>query len=197
MPLSLVLIPQIPLSFNCLSINRRDGSYNAHSYNQVNFAKMVQSNVDTITRLASDKCNQNIEINKPSIDLMNHSVYDKTNQILDDHENVKYPQQIQRAKRKRHDSQKNCENSLPQLAFELDPWFGVMLVFDGVERRLSYYNIIASEISSKIDCDGHLKAVLKPEIALPQRNDVFITRNVASVNLLACLDVLTTLEDSM
>lgn len=180
---------------------------------------MVQSNVDTMTRLASDKCNQNIETtpamgsatttttttptHKPPIDLMNHSVYDKCNQILDDHENVKYTQhQIQtqhhhRTKRKRHDSHKMYENYSPQLAFELDPWFGMLLVFDGIEKRISYYNIIASEISPKIDCNGHLKAILTPEIALPQRNDISITRNVASVNLLACLDILTTLEDSM
>lgn len=192
-----VLIPQIQLSFNCLSINRRDGSCNAHSLNQVNFARIVQSNIDALSRLASDKCNQNIEVTKPSIDLMNHSVYDKCSEILDDHENVKYSHQMHRTKRKRHDSQKMYEACLPQLAFELDPWFGMLLVFDAIEKRMSYYNVIASEILPKVECSNHLKAILTPEVALPQRGEIAITRNLASVNLLASLDMLSTLEESM
>lgn len=89
------------------------------------------------------------------------------------------------------------ENYLPQLAFVLDPWFGMLLVFDAIEKKVSYYNVIASEICSKTEFTGHLKAILTPELALPQRNETFVTRNLASVNLLACLDILTSLEDSM
>lgn len=86
---------------------------------------------------------------------------------------------------------------MPQLAFELDPCFGVLWVFDAVEKKCSYYHIIGSEIQRNGEYTNNILAILTPELALPKRADATILRNLAAVNLLACLDVLTSAPDAM
>lgn len=191
---TILLIPQFSLSFNCLAISRRDGNCNAHSANQVDFAKIIQTNSNAITQLASDKCNQNIEINNfhPNQDRMSQSVHEARNQIFDVQENLKFSDH---RKRKRPDH-KSIDKIMPQLAFALDTCFGVLWVFDAISRKIMCYNVIASEIS---DGEGlsYLRAILSPELALPLQPDVQVTRNQASLNILACLDILTSCQDSL
>lgn len=191
---TILLIPQFSLSFNCLAICRRDGNCNAHSINQVDFAKIIQTNSNAITQLASDKCNQNIEINNfhQNQDRMSQSVHEARNQIFDVQENLKFSDH---RKRKRPDH-KTIDKIMPQLAFALDTCFGVLWVFDAISRKIMCYNVIASEIN---DGEGlsYLRAILSPELALPLKPDVQVTRNQASLNILACLDILTSCQDSL
>lgn len=192
-----VLIPQVPLSFNCLSINRQDGSCNAHNIHQVDFAKIIQSNYNAITQLESDKCNQNIDYNNISqcnnqADRMSQSVHEARNHIFDIEDNLK----ISDRKRKRLDNRNN-EKILPQLAYALDPCYGVLYVFDAIAKKMLCYNVIASEIPNNVEYSANLKAILSSDLALPQKSDVQITRGLASINLLACLDILTSAQDSM
>lgn len=59
-----MLIPHIPLSFSCLSINRRDGTSIAHSVDQTVFTSEIDHTTSAeIEQLenASDKCNQNVD----------------------------------------------------------------------------------------------------------------------------------------
>lgn len=199
-----VLIPQIPMSFNCLSINRRDGSCIAHTSGQVNFAKIIQTNINAISQIASDKCNQNIDVkqNGSAIDRMSQSVYDTCHQIFDEQENLQFAEHhhhrpVQRRKRMDIAQCTKYEKVLPQLAFEMDPLYGVLWVFDAVEKKCSLYNVIGSEIPSHMEYSRDIMAILKPELMLPKKTDVLITRNLASVNLLACLDILTSVPDAM
>lgn len=216
-----VLIPHIPLSFNCLSVNRRDGSCIPHSSGQVNFSRIIQSSINSIAQLAADKCNQNYDarqsLNSPTvIDRMSQSVYDTCHHIFDEQENLQIvePQQQHHSQHyhlytsphrtggkrsRRHDLQQKqyYEKILPQLAFELDRCYGILWVFDAIEKRFTIFNVIASELPQNPDCLSHLKAIFLPELTLPQRCDMPIAKNLAATNLLACLDILTAARDVM
>lgn len=201
-----VLIPQIPMSFNCLSINRRDGSCIPHSNGQVNFAKIIQNNINAVSQLAFDKCNQNVDANQvishSSLDRMSQSVYDTCHQIFDEQENLQFSEHhhhrpIQRKKRADSVPCTKYEKVLPQLAFEVDSTYGVLWVFDGIEKKCFLYNVIGSEIPRNMEYSNHILAILQPELMLPKKSEFLITRNLASVNLLACLDILTSVPDAM
>lgn len=215
-----VLLPQIPMSFNCLSINRRDGNCIAHMDGQVNFARIIQAKINTMSQLASDKCNQNFDLKhsrspaaapaqppppRAAVDRMSQSVYDTCHQIFDDQDNLQFaehhhhPHQRTVQRRRRLDSpyHNKYDRIMPQLAFELDPCFGALWVFDAVEKKCSYYNVIGSEIQRNGEYSNNILAILTPELSLPKRSDATISRNLAAVNLLACLDVLTSVPDSM
>lgn len=196
------------MSFNCLSINRRDGSCIPHSSGQVNFAKIIQNNINAVSQLAFDKCNQNVDANQAhassAIDRMSQSVYDTCHQIFDDQENLQFSEHHHHRpapqRRKRIDSAQctKYEKVLPQLAFEMDSLFGVLWVFDAIEKKCFLYNVIGSEIPRNLEYSSHLLAILQPELMLPKnKSDVLITRNLASMNLLACLDILTSVPDAM
>lgn len=197
------------MSFNCLSINRRDGSCIAHTIGQVNFAKIIQTNINAISQLASDKCNQNIDASvdrvaqgSSTIDRMSQSVYDTCHQVFDEQENLQFSEHhhhrpMQRKKRVETNQCGKYEKVLPQLAFEMDSYYSVLWVFDAVEKKCYLYNVLGSEIQRNMDYSNHILAILKPELMLPKKNDVLITRNLASVNLLACLDILTSVPDAM
>lgn len=141
---------------------------------------------------------------------MSQSVYDTCHHIFDEQENDQQQQQQplfrrypsphrngNKRNRHRHDSQQKqyYEKILPQLAFELDQCYSVLWVFDAIEKRFSIFNVIASELPQNTDCFTHLKAIFTPELMLPQRCDMLITKNLAATNLLACLDILTAVPD--
>lgn len=205
-----VLIPQIPMSFNCLSINRRDGSCIPHSCSgQVNFAKIIQNNINAVSQLAFDKCNQNVDANlaiahaSSAVDRMSQSVYDTCHQIFDEQENLQFSEHHhhhrppQRRKRVESAQCTKYDKVLPQLAFEMDCNYGVLWVFDAIEKKCFLYNVIGSEMPRNTDYSNHIMAILQPELMLPKKSDVLITRNLASINLLACLDILTSVPDAM
>lgn len=208
------------MSFKCLSINRRDGNCIAHVDGQVNFARIIQAKINAISQLASDKCNQNIDSkhmhsaeaaqpptappSNPAVDRMSQSVYDTCHQIFDDQDNLQFAEHhhrhqrpIQRRRRLDSPFHSKYERIMPQLAFELDPSFGVLWVFDAVEKKCSYFNVIGSEIPRNGEYSNNILAILTPELVLPKRCDATISRNLAAVNLLACFDVLTSVPDAM
>lgn len=195
------------MSFNCLSINRRDGSCIPHSGGQVNFAKIIQNNINAVSQLAFDKCNQNVNTNQAiassAIDRMSQSVYDTCHQIFDEQENLQFSEHHhhhrppQRRKRVESAQCAKYEKIFPQLAFEMDSMYGVLWVFDAIEKKCKMYNVIGSEVPRNVEYSSHIMAILQPELMLPKKTDVLITRNLASVNLLACLDILTSVSDAM
>lgn len=80
-----------------------------------------------------------------------------------------------------------------QKAFALESSYGNLWMFDGATKTFHFYNVIASEMNS---CRGdHIRAILTPELALPLYSDGEISRHMASMNLLACLDILATASD--
>lgn len=194
------------MSFNCLSINRRDGSCIPHSTGQVNFAKIIQNNINAVSQLAFDKCNQNVDANQvnphSSSDRMSQSVYDTCHQIFDEQENLQFSEHhhhrpMQRKKRAESAPCTKYEKVLPQLAFEVDSTYGVLWVFDAIEKKCFLYNVIGSEMPRNMEYSNHILAILQPELMLPKKSDFLITRNLASINLLACLDILTSVPDAM
>lgn len=164
--------------------------------------------------MASDKCNQNVDLKQnvaavaaqatSAVDRMSQSVYDTCHQIFDDQENLQFSEHshhhhrsIQRRKRPETQLNTKYEKIMPQLAFEMDPCFGILWVFDAIEKKCSHYNVIGSEIPKNFEYSNHIMTILTPELALPQKSDVMISRNLASTNLLACLDILTSVPDAM
>lgn len=78
----------------------------------------------------------------------------------------------------------------PKRAFALESVYGNLWMFDGGTRSFHYYNAIASEIGS-----DHIRAIFSAELALPLKVEREVTRYQACMNLLACLDILTSSSD--
>lgn len=172
---------------------------------------MIATNSNAIAQLVSDKCNQNVDANfrpaaaAPVLDRMSQSVHEARNQIFDDETVSSFEQLHRKKKRSLNDSvvpslppSAAAANipSAPQLAFALDTCFGVLWVFDAMSKSIMCYNVIASEIPA-IESHAYLRAILSPELALPLKPDVPVTRQQASLNVLACLDILTSGQDSI
>ncbi|XP_070133334.1 E3 ubiquitin-protein ligase highwire [Drosophila bipectinata] len=87
--------------------------------------------------------------------------------------------------------------SPPQLAFAMDPTYNVLWVFDGVSRKLRCHNVVASDINENDGNSANYRALLSPELSLPSRPDSRVARSQASLNLLACLDILTSAQDNI
>lgn len=186
-----------------MAISRRDGNCIAHTANQVEFANITNSN--TIAQLESDKCNQNIELNhfnQHSVqDRMSQSVHEARNHIFDKQETQLFNEHHRKKKRPSvgggiSDHMKSIDKILPQLAYALDINFGVLWVFDAISKSMMCYNVIASEMPVTDDT-LYLKAILSPELALPIGTDMQVTRYQASLNILACLDILTSGQGSI
>lgn len=213
-----VLIPQIPMSFNCLSISRHDGNCIPHSTDQVNFAKMIQNNITAIARLASDKCNRNVDTTNdrdgggggvggglgrmPSTHQMSESANNTCHQVFDEQENLQFAQHHHYSVHERRAPHEpthtlKFDKVVPQLAFEMDAYYGILWVFEAIEKKCFLYNVVASDAQRNTDYSNHVLATFKPEILLPNKTDVMITRNLATVNLLASLDVLTSIPDAI
>lgn len=133
---------------------------------------------------------------------MSQSVHEARNQIFDVQENQSFSDHHRKKKRPSAgaplgDAQpKSLDKILPQLAFALDTCYGVLWVFDAISKKIMCYNVIASEMPNG-DGQSYLRAILSPELALPLKQDVQVTRNQASLNILACLDILTSGQDSI
>lgn len=167
--------------------------------------------------MVSDKCNQNVDANfRPPIDRMSQSVHEARNQIFDDDIIMSSVEQQRKKKRSLNESstapltatspttatttgtaESSAQQIQPQLAFGLDSCFGVLWAFDAMSKSIMCYNVIASEIPV-VDGRSYLRAIVSPELALPLRPaDVPVTRQQASLNVLACLDILTSGQDSI
>ncbi|XP_037938854.1 E3 ubiquitin-protein ligase highwire [Teleopsis dalmanni] len=211
---TILLIPTIPLTFHTLSINRRDGTCTAHYRNQVNFVQVIQSN-----KLVSfPEINQNftgapspigagIPSAGPINEQMSRSMHEARNQIFDLQENQYYnDQQRRRQRRQEHlkspadgssGSGGTIEKPQPQIAFALDPYYNVLWVYDGGAKKVQCYNVLASEISKNGINFSNYRAILSPELALPNKVNARVSRSQASLNLLSCLDVLTSAQDAI
>lgn len=170
---AIVLIPNTPLSFECLAINRRDGSCNAHSYNQTSFtsgsvsATGLEAPGDSEASVESDKLNRNVE----------EDYGGRAGGALPDN---------------RRGAGK-VATIAPQRAFALEAIYGNLWMFDAATRTFHYYNVIASDMDS--GRGAHIRAILTPNLALPLTVEGEVTRYQASMNLLACLDILTSASD--
>lgn len=87
--------------------------------------------------------------------------------------------------------------SPPQLAFTMDPTYNVLWVFDGAARKLRCHNVVASDINDSDANAATYRSLLSPELSLPDRVDSRVARSQASLNLLACLDILTSAQDNI
>lgn len=135
-------------------------------------------------------------------DRMSQSVYDTCHQIFDDQENLQFSQHHHyeaHERRPHHEPHQviKYDKVVPQLAYEMDASYGILWVFEAIEKKCLLYNVVASDAQRSMDYSNHVLATFKPEIMLPNKADATITRNLATVNLLGCLDVLTSMPDAM
>lgn len=163
---AILLIPNTPLSFECLAINRRDGSCVPHSYNQIFFTKMAPLPVADLEASAEwDKLNRNVEGDYGA----------GTGGLPDNHRPGK------------------AVSATPTKAFAMESVYGNLWMFDAATKKFHIYNVIASDMGT--GRGDHMRSILTPELALPEDGDGEVTRAQAAMNLLACLDTLTTASD--
>lgn len=201
---TIVFIPTAPLAFSCLAINRRDGTCMAHTNatEQIDFARHIQTSAALIARLESDdKCNQNVGVNEVTLQQheiarMSQSIHEGRNhnifELVSDEPDSVGCGGVGGKNQSAGKSASGQMKVVPQLAFCVDPCYGVLWVFDAVLKQVTAYNVIAAEMKAT-----NFRSILAPEIALPLRPAQQITRSQASLNLLACLDILTSARDSL
>lgn len=192
------------MPFTCLSINRQDGTCFAHSTDQVDF--LTNSSLDNDTNhhaalaklVSADKCNQNVDIaaefvppavipRPPAVDRMSQSVHEARNQIFEE-------ERYRSSSRKQRDVAP--KGKLLRLALEMDPTYRVLWAYDSQTRQLSSYNVVASKMAPDTE-ESHVRAIISPELAIPMKTPVEVTRSQVSMNILACLDILTYCQDSI
>lgn len=88
------------------------------------------------------------------------------------------------------------KKTLSQVAFCIDSIFNVFWIFDGSDKQISCYNVLASGINEKHPDSTNFRSVLSPELCLSS-NKSCVSRSQASLNLLSCLDVLSSAQDSI
>lgn len=190
------------MSFNCLSINRQDGTCFAHSSDQVDFitnSTDVDSNHHAALAklISADKCNQNVDIAEfvtpaiiprpPAVDRMSQSVHEARNQIFEE-------ERYRSSTRKQRDL--TPKGKPLRMAFEMDPTYRVLWSYDSQTRQLCSYNVVASKMAVNTD-ESNVQAIISPELAIPMKTPVEVTRSQVSMNILACLDILTFCQDSI
>lgn len=190
------------MPFSCLSINRQDGTCFAHSSDQTNFLSnsTVKFSNDhaALAKLASaDKCNQNVDIveyvapalipRPPAVDRMSQSVHEARNQIFEE-------ERYRNSTRKQRDL--TPKGKPLRLAFEMDPTYQVLWSYDSKSRQMCSYNVVASKMVLESD-NSHGQGIISPELAIPMKTPVEVTRSQVSMNILACLDILTVCQNSI
>ncbi|ALC49441.1 hiw [Drosophila busckii] len=223
---TILLIPSIPLSFHTLSINRSDGSCTPHYRGQTNFMRElhpqqqplllpeVNRNVDAVPPppplaaplalppLLLPSSSPGVPINEQ----MSRSMHEARNHIFEDlqPDAGAAPAAAPRLRRGRARPDAislpaiSPDQALPaHLAFAMDPSYNVLWVFDAMQRKLRCHNVIASEIAADDVNAATYKALLSPELSLPCKAEARVSRSQASLNLLACLDILTSAQDNI
>lgn len=97
---------------------------------------------------------------------------------------------------------------LKDCAICLDSIYNVLWSFDPFSQKISRYNIIATEMRNGMgsatsegtieagkDSQSSLPRVLNPELSLPSKSVVMISRSHAALHLLSCLDTLTSAQE--
>ncbi|XP_011290756.1 E3 ubiquitin-protein ligase highwire [Musca domestica] len=219
---TILMIPTIPLTFSAISINRRDGNCTAHYHNQVDFAKMEHSNKPKLVPEVNQNVDQNTMVplgptsssGNPINEQMSRSMHEARNQMFDlqDNNHVHNASGSQRKERNREYA-KGClkspsspkaasssaatinDKSYSKLAFAMDPMYDILWVYDCNQKKVLSYNVLASEIQQTGMNSSNYRALLTPELSMPNKFDSKISRLHASLNLLACLDVLTSAQD--
>lgn len=82
-------------------------------------------------------------------------------------------------------------------SFCLDSLFDILWTYNSETNVVSRFNIISSEakIPHQMDVENPFitfPSILSPELALPNKTSVSVNRSIAALNLLCCLDTLTT-----
>ncbi|XP_023291814.2 E3 ubiquitin-protein ligase highwire [Lucilia cuprina] len=214
---TILMIPTIPLTFHAISINRRDGNCTAHYFNQVDFVKMEHANKPKLVPEVNQNVDQNMVQMGPSSssnainEQMSRSMHEARNQLFDLQDNHMHNASSS-TRKDRHRGSLNTisagslntampssvvlsDKSYSKLAFAMDPMYNVLWVYDSNQKRVLSYNVLASEImATAVNCSNY-HALLTPELSLPNKFDSRISRLHASLNLLACLDVLTSAQD--
>lgn len=92
---------------------------------------------------------------------------------------------------------KKAPPSPSQNAFALESVYGNLWMFNKTTKTFHHFNVIACEMWNSSDKSDHIRAILTPELALPLETESRVMRYQASMNLLACLDILTSASDSI
>ncbi|XP_068159965.1 LOW QUALITY PROTEIN: E3 ubiquitin-protein ligase highwire [Drosophila tropicalis] len=145
---------------------------------------------------------------------MSRSMHEARNQIFEEHHQsgesavpgvataaAASSQQQQRQQRRLRSASRQespTETTPPsQIAFAMDPSYNVLWVFDGLAKKLRCHNVVASDIAETDMNAANYRALLSPELSLPSKSDARVSRSQASLNLLACLDILTSAQDNI
>ncbi|XP_067623258.1 E3 ubiquitin-protein ligase highwire-like [Eurosta solidaginis] len=145
-------------------------------------------------------------------DQMSRSMHEARNQVFDMNEHQFGYQQHQQRRQRGHEQAKSpgatasgsgsagkviIDKPQPQIGLALNPHYNVLWVYDGGVGKLQCYNVLASELPTCGVNSSNFRAILSPELALPNKLDARMSRGQASLNLLACLDILTSAQDAI
>lgn len=89
---------------------------------------------------------------------------------------------------------------IPSLAFTIDNYYDVLYAFNFVTRKVMCFNVVLTGIPQNSEHLSQFKSLFLPDIALTTntaKHELNVTRYNAALNILACLDILSSAQKSM
>lgn len=134
---TILLIPNNQYTLNSIAINRRNGSCKAHNINQFDFRTWLDKidEKDNLAGRKKAKAQQQQQQQQPYHNV--EAIHENLELALSDSDLC-------------FESKYGIDGSKQpnvNLAFAMDPCFGVLWGFDSVSKTMMFFNVIASEIS--------------------------------------------------
>lgn len=85
------------------------------------------------------------------------------------------------------------QTTIPSLAFTIDSFYDVIFVFNLATKKISVFNTVVTEIAK--EKEG--RSLFVQDIALTTKYESTVTRYNAALNILACLDILSSSQSNM
>lgn len=172
---SLVLIPNTPTAIKCIAINRKDGSCRAHTNDQFYFTntEIERQHEGVFEPGTSSRYSDSSSSEHSKPGTSPGRTYTEIGRYLDQ------------------------SRFIPTMAFTIDNYYDVLYAFNFATKKVMCFNVILSGIPTASDNTAQFKSLFVPDIALTTKHDLSVTRYNSALNILACLDILSSAQGSM
>lgn len=174
---TILLIPNTPSLIKCIAINRNDGTCRAHMVGQYHFTNTEVDRLPEPSPVDPGTSSRFNDISGSSAES------NRSSPISGGPSPLRY-----------YDY---ASATVSTLAFTIDAYYDVLYVFNVLTRHIMVFNVIVSEIPRDNELTANFKSLFSPDIALTTKHDLTVTRYNAALNILSCLDVLTSAQGNI
>ncbi|XP_063706462.1 E3 ubiquitin-protein ligase highwire-like [Culicoides brevitarsis] len=172
---TILLIPNNPEAIKCIAINRKDGSCRAHSNDQFHFTntEIERQHEGSAFEPGTSSSRYSDSSSDSKTGTSPGRAYTEIGRYLDQ------------------------SRTIPTMAFTIDNYYDVLYAFNFATKKVMCFNIILAGIPSNSENISQFKSLFVPDIALTTKHDLSVTRYNSALNILACLDILSSAQGSI